>query len=94
MKHKFQIASKFISVISILSIIAVLIPKISFGEEDTEESNNVPEFYGTTDITIRVGDILDLNCSFYRIYAKDFEDGNITKNIKITKNTVKTRPSG
>ncbi len=94
MKLKLQIIFKTITIISILLISIFLLQKISFGSEQTEQTNHAPEFYGTTDITIIVGDELDLKSSYYRIFAKDFEDGNISKYIKIIKNTVNTNQVG
>lgn len=82
---------KIIGVICLLFIFAFLLPKKTFGNSQT---NYVPQFYGTTNITIKVGDNLDLNHSFYRIFAKDFEDGSLTKDIKVTKNTVNTAQEG
>ena len=55
---------------------------------------DLPEFYGTTSITIKKGDTLDLKKSYYRIFAKDKIDGNITKNIQVVKNNVNTNVSG
>lgn len=55
---------------------------------------NIPEFYGTTNITLKVGDTLDLKNSYFRIYAKDYEDGNITGNINIVSNNVNTSKAG
>ena len=55
---------------------------------------NVPEFYGTTNITLKVGDTLDLKNSYFRIHAKDYEDGNITGNINIISNNVNTSKAG
>ena len=54
----------------------------------------IPEFYGTTNITIKVGDELNLKTSYYRIFAKDYEDGNITRNIQIISNNVNTSREG
>ena len=44
---------------------------------------NAPEFYGTTQITLKVGDSLDLQEAKYRIYARDFEDGDLTQHIQV-----------
>ena len=57
-------------------------------------NGNLPEFYGTTNITLKIRDELDLQNSYYRIFAKDFEDGNITKNIQIISNNVNTTRVG
>ena len=57
-------------------------------------SGYIPEFYGTTNITLKVRDKLDLKNSYYRLFAKDYEDGNITKNIKVVSNNVNTSEVG
>lgn len=46
--------------------------------------NNKPVFYGATKITIKKGlvDEFDINDARFRIFAKDFEDGDLTPNIK------------
>ena len=98
--------SKIISCISVIAIIVTTL-QISIStiaveiSNVTEEKNNIeyntnysPEFYGTTNITIRVGDVLDLKSSYYRILAKDFEDGNITKSIEVISNNVDTANIG
>ena len=45
---------------------------------------NAPVFYGTTKITIKQGIIDEFNVldSRFRIFAKDFEDGDLTPKIK------------
>ena len=57
-------------------------------------SNRSPEFYGTTEITIKKGEELNIKNSYFRILAKDAEDGNITKNIKVKSNNVNTSKVG
>ena len=51
-----------------------------FREEATEpintEEKSAPEFYGTVGINLRVGDTLDLENSMFRIFAKDYYDGD------------------
>ena len=54
---------------------------------------NAPEFYGTTQITLKVGDSLDLHEAKYRIYARDFEDGDLTQHIQVkSENVDETTP--
>lgn len=78
-------------------IISIAMYNISLANnpETTKYNTNYkPEFYGTIGMTIKVGDTLDLKSSFYRILAKDFEDGNITKNIQVISNNVDTTNEG
>lgn len=95
MKQRFErnkrITIKLISMICLSIILAFLVPKGTFSATQT---NSAPQFYGTTSITIKVGDTLDLKNSFYRIFAKDPEDGELTKDIKVTNNTVNTAQQG
>ncbi|MPQ44196.1 immunoglobulin-like domain-containing protein, partial [Clostridium tarantellae] len=44
-------------------------------------SNNKPEIIGASEVTLKVGNTFD---SLQGILARDFEDGNITKNISVT----------
>ena len=54
---------------------------------------NAPEFYGTTQITLKVGDELNLQEAKYRIYARDFEDGDLTQHIQVkSENVDETTP--
>ena len=45
-----------------------------------------PVFYGTVGINLKVGDSLNLNTSTFRIFAKDFYDGDLTQKITRTSN--------
>ncbi|HPZ23329.1 MAG TPA: DUF5011 domain-containing protein, partial [Bacilli bacterium] len=54
---------------------------------DTLYSNtNAPVFYGLTKAIIQQGDSFSLDDSKYRIFARDFEDGDLTSNIIYTSN--------
>ncbi|MCI8670318.1 MAG: DUF5011 domain-containing protein [Lachnospiraceae bacterium] len=57
-------------------------------------STNAPEFYGTTQITVPVGTKFDWKDARFRIFAKDFEDGDLTDSIVVTQNTVDTSAAG
>ena len=61
MKKNWKITKKIIGSLCVLSMLSVLVPKGQFSANQTDYA---PEFYGTTNITIRVGDELDLNNSF------------------------------
>ena len=65
-----------------------------FREEATEpintEEKSAPEFYGTVGINLRVGDTLDLQNSMFRIFAKDYYDGDLTHSITVKESNVKT----
>jgi len=53
-----------------------------------------PEFYGTTAINLKVGDKIDLKSSIFRIFAKDFYDGDLSSNIRIIENTINIAKEG
>lgn len=55
--------------------------------------SNKPEFYGTTKIVIKKGDSFSLNDSRYRIFARDFEDFDLTQSIQAEHN-VNTEITG
>lgn len=84
----------FIVLILIL-IIAIVLDSNVFASNKTNNNivsywstTNKPVFYGTTKITIRKGSInkLDLNDTRFRVFARDFEDGDLTNNIKMSNN--------
>ena len=91
MKKIFSITIIFIFITNILF---GLFSNISLANNEKKNpdsywsTENAPLFYGATKITIKKGllsnfDVLD---SRFRIFAKDFEDGNLTPNIISTNN--------
>lgn len=58
------------------------------------EEENLPKFYGTTRINIKVGDNLNLQDSIYRIFAKDYLGRDISKKIEIESNNVNSNKVG
>ncbi len=48
--------------------------------------SNKPEFYGTTKIVLKKDEPFSLNDSRYRIFARDFEDFDLTQNIQSNHN--------
>ena len=69
-----------------------ILNNFSFANTDTEKKNknsywstkNAPIFYGATKITIKkdIIDNFDIKDTRFRIFAKDFEDGDLTTNIQ------------
>ena len=55
--------------------------------------DNKPEFYGTTKIVLREGENFSLDNAIYRIFARDFEDFNISHKIQASHN-VNTSVAG
>lgn len=55
--------------------------------------SNAPEFYGTTKIVLKKGDVFSLKDTRYRIFARDFEDFDLTQNIQ-AKHNVNTNDVG
>lgn len=84
---------------SILSIV-LSIPKktTTFADEQVSLYNttNAPIFHGTTAITIDKDftTSFDIHDSRFRIYARDFEDGDLTQEIKVISNNVVPNVAG
>ena len=56
-------------------------------ESDYFNSHNAPVLYGTTGITVPLGTVIDYKWDArFRVFAKDNEDGDITKNITASDN--------
>lgn len=62
--------------------------------EKNYSKTNAPEFYGLTKAVIKVGDDFASDDTRYRIFARDFEDGDLTSAIEIVSNTVDSSKSG
>lgn len=69
-------------------------PSVSMG--DTGASDKVywsdrqaPFMYGTDEATIHAGDRFDVKDSRYRVQVRDFEDGDVTSDIRVVSNGVK-----
>lgn len=56
-------------------------------------NKNKPEFYGTTKIILKLNDTFSLKDARYRIFAKDFEDFDITHKI-IANHNIDTKKAG
>ena len=104
MKEK-HVNRKIICVLILFFIICVQLCRILTNLGESEYSiqdidyqnstiNSEPEFYGTVGIRLKVGDTLDLNSSVFRIFAKDFYDGDLTQSIKIVSTNVNTSKEG
>lgn len=50
--------------------------------ESYYKTTNEPLIYGPVDIVIPVGEKFDVNNSMFRVFAKDFEDGDLTAKIQ------------
>ena len=91
MKKKINI---LIIIIIILNVILPIFQNISFANTENEKKNaesywsksNAPIFYGATEITIKKDIIEEFNPldTRFRIFAKDFEDGEISTKIQMT----------
>lgn len=55
-------------------------------------TTNAPEFYGTTKIVLKVNDPFDVMDTRYRIFAKDFEDFDLSHQIEVDHNVVTSEP--
>lgn len=91
MKRKISI---LIFMILILNIFVSLFYNLSFANNEKRNPNsywsskNTPLFYGTTKITIKKDLLNEFNVldSRFRIFATDFEDGDLTPNITYSEN--------
>lgn len=85
----------------VLAVVLSTLVSISFfnkealADDEQEPSSwydekRAPEFYGATEIILGKGSIsaFDVKDSRFRIFAKDFEDGDLTKDIECTYNDV------
>lgn len=95
---KVEKCKKIISILILLFILYGHASTIAI-EADVKNStansiNSTPEFYGTVGINLKVGDILDVTSPIFRIFAKDFYDGDLTQSIRIIENTVNTSVEG
>ncbi len=57
-------------------------------------TENPPVFYGAQMIQLGLGQAFDLKDPRFRVFAKDFEDGDLNKHIQIVSNTVNTAVPG
>jgi hypothetical protein len=57
-------------------------------------TTNKPEFYGLTKAIIQINTDFDIKMAQFRIFAKDFEDGDLTPNIEVVSNNVNTKQIG
>lgn len=85
-------------IIVILSFLMIIISSYMYiNVEATPTSyyseSNKPVFYGLTYAEIKTGDTFNLLDTKNRIFATDFEDGDLTKNIKST-NDINTNIAG
>lgn len=95
---------RYISVVVLAAICLVSLSVALFGVAYAEDSltdlywseSNAPVFYGTTEITFSLGavDEFDINDARFRIFAKDFEDGDLTGSIVVKQNTVVANKAG
>ncbi len=79
----------FISLtVAVCLIVVLVILKVTATTptESLYKSTNKPEFYGLTKAIIHKGDSFSLTDPRFRIYAKDFEDGDLTNKVAITSN--------
>lgn len=56
--------------------------------------SNAPEFYGTTEIVLKQGMEFSIEDPRYRIFARDFEDFDLTQKIVVVDNPVNTQEVG
>ena len=99
MKRKLVIVMIIVVILSTVNGIQRNIVFASEQEKNNENSywstKNAPIIYGATKITIKKGilDSFDVKDARFRVFAKDFEDGDLTDKIKYS-GTVDTNTVG
>ena len=68
-------------------------PSVSMGDTGTADKvywsdRQAPFMYGTDEAAIHAGDRFDVKDSRYRVQARDFEDGDVTSDIRVMSNGV------
>lgn len=68
-------------------------PSVSMGDTGTADKvywsdRQAPFMYGTDEAAIHAGDRFDVKDSRYRVQARDFEDGDVTSDIRVVSNGV------
>ena len=85
-----------IGVISFITFILVVLGIYAVTADEPTESyyrkDNSPEFYGLTKAIIHQGDDFSLDDVRFRLFAKDFEDGDLTSKIEATSNVDTNKP--
>ena len=62
--------------------------------QENIDNSKLPVFYGTTNITSRLNEEIDLDSTLYRIFAKDYLGRDITNNIKLVENNINIQKMG
>lgn len=89
---KRKILATIITTVLMLNTISIITGSTTYAGEEKKNPNsywstkNAPIIYGATKITIKKGMIekFDVKDARFRVYAKDFEDGDITDKINYT----------
>lgn len=91
-----KIFSFILSLLILGSTLIMMIGNLVYASEKVEKrnennywsKNNAPVFYGATKITLEKGSIefFNIKDSRFRIFAKDFEDGDLTQKITYEEN--------
>ncbi len=93
MKRKHVIFTGISILVGVALVFVLYTVMASTPTESYYKTTNPPEFYGLTKATIQVGDDFSLRDVRYRLFAKDFEDGDLTDKIVASSN-VNTNVAG
>ncbi|MGL9915190.1 hypothetical protein IGI95_002675 [Enterococcus sp. DIV0784] len=69
----------------------------AYGEEKTNyyySETRAPIFYGAKEVYLRTGEKFDIKDSKYRVFANDFEDGDVTNKIQVQSTNVNMNVAG
>lgn len=92
----------FVSTFICTCILFILL-SFTIGGYDTEvkknpnnywSAENVPIFYGASKISIPKGETFDIKDARFRVFARDFEDGEMTLKIELVSNNVDVTTDG
>ena len=85
----------FLVIVLLWSPLFPIMNSMAYTKKQVVELTHAPEFYGTTAIRVPVGTKIDVKTDArFRIFARDLEDGDLTSQIVVTKNTVQTNKVG
>ncbi|MDE6476495.1 MAG: DUF5011 domain-containing protein, partial [Erysipelotrichaceae bacterium] len=81
-------------VLSLLMTMFIGNSELVYDAKAAIETSQNPVFHGTTKIELPLNTEFDIKHPYYRIFAIDYEDGDLTNKIEVSKNNVDTSREG
>lgn len=96
MKNKLFVSFSLILIAIVSAFATINYKSVSASSNSFYSTSNAPIFYGATGITIdkNVTANFDIKDSRFRVFAKDFEDGDLSHKIQCISNNVKPTVAG